>query len=674
MPSSKQIGATSDKPARSSGGLLISIVCLVVGYLGGSINSIDILKEKGNVVSSSVGQMVVMKNMTTNFTHSHAEGKILQLQDRIEELEDKLQMTQESATAAASADGTSNGEEDNDAQINNNAKSKNGIIEEIIPTQLLSRYTSDVCDPFKDEEHCKTVFPVSRNMLRQSRPIVGNTDRLHIYLNKLRNGTCTTALFIGGSVTEGHNGGGTKNAYPKHVMDIINARYPCHQGNGTLGIHEYRKTPASIGDSSSHFSHWSTISQQGNIDIVIIEFNVGDAFPKPLPHALEDKGNTPQYSNAWYFETILRRLLLLRQPDPVAIVTFNADYQDPQKNSGNVVAKKKQMRQTLFENNQEPLKLYISSMYEIPVFSVVTWLLPLATKKGVDQQYNASWPWSTKSWHSDTCCHPKRTGGHHVLALVFAYCLMAEEKVMLSYNKAIDMDVDGEHDYTMDDVPLLRDPLYLSPKEDELYVWDKSTTFMLDFTDPDGEEKWKKSIVGLGSTHNHNSTWSWYADNKDKDKFGLIADNVNGGQHIAISLVGAEHGMVEVSYVKSYENFGVAFVWLDDESSDKYVQRNGTFCNITSVANNPSTQQLDALWGYEMDRGTPSVGDIKKGFRSTTTVRVSLPTIDILEKRLEKDVHKYLHICLSPKNHIKKRGMSRPGPSNKFKLLSVRVY
>jgi len=173
--------------------------------------------------------------------------------------------------------------------------------------------------------------------------------------------------------------------------------------------------------------------------------------------------------------------------------------------------------------------------------------------------------------------------------------------------------------------------------------------------------------------HCHNSTWSWYADNKDKDKFGLIADNVNGGQHIAISLVGAEHGMIEISYVKSYENFGVAFVWLDDESSDKYVQQNGTFCNITSVASNPS-QQLDALWGYEMDRGTPSVGDIKKGFRSTTTVRVSLPTIDILEERLEKDVHKYLHICLSPKDHVKVRGLSRPGSSNKFKLLSVRVY
>ena len=128
---------------------------------------------------------------------------------------------------------------------------------------------------------------------------------------------------------------------------------------------------------------------------------------------MEDKGRYPkQYPTAWYFEVILRRLLLLRQPDPVAIVTFNADYGDPQKTNDR---KKLEMRKTLFENNQEPFKIYISSMYEIPVFSVVTWLLPLATKKGVDQQYNASWPWSTKSWHSDSCC--QRTGGHHVLKL-----------------------------------------------------------------------------------------------------------------------------------------------------------------------------------------------------------------------------------------------------------------
>lgn len=33
-----------------------------------------------------------------------------------------------------------------------------------------------------------------------------------------------------------------------------------------------------------------------------------------------------EYQGCWYFEVLLRRLVRLRKPDPVAIVTFNADY------------------------------------------------------------------------------------------------------------------------------------------------------------------------------------------------------------------------------------------------------------------------------------------------------------------------------------------------------------
>ena len=33
-----------------------------------------------------------------------------------------------------------------------------------------------------------------------------------------------------------------------------------------------------------------------------------------------------EYISSWYFEVLLRRLLLLRKPDPPAIVTFSADY------------------------------------------------------------------------------------------------------------------------------------------------------------------------------------------------------------------------------------------------------------------------------------------------------------------------------------------------------------
>ena len=32
--------------------------------------------------------------------------------------------------------------------------------------------------------------------------------------------------------------------------------------------------------------------------------------------------------------------------------------------------------------------------------------------------------------------------------------------------------------------------------------------------------------------------WTWFADNKDNDKYGFIANNITGGQHIAFSITG----------------------------------------------------------------------------------------------------------------------------------------
>lgn len=60
------------------------------------------------------------------------------------------------------------------------------IIEEIVPPTLHSFYQD-------------TQFNPTRSMLRQSRPVIGNTQRLHSYLEKLRNKECTTVLFLGGS-------------------------------------------------------------------------------------------------------------------------------------------------------------------------------------------------------------------------------------------------------------------------------------------------------------------------------------------------------------------------------------------------------------------------------------------------------------------------------------------
>ena len=113
-------------------------------------------------------------------------------------------------------------------------------------------------------------------------------------------------------------------------------------------------------DSKHHFTFWSTLTSVEEFDLVFIEFNIGDTFQDGLPHALESKGpagdtvgeshcsmqfqqlptnngilshvchhnwfHSVEYQSGWYFEVMLRRLLLLRKPDPVAIITFNADY------------------------------------------------------------------------------------------------------------------------------------------------------------------------------------------------------------------------------------------------------------------------------------------------------------------------------------------------------------
>ena len=114
---------------------------------------------------------------------------------------------------------------------------------------------------------------------------------------------------------------------------------------------------------------------------------------------------------------------------------------------------------------------------------------------------------------------------------------------------------------------------------------------------------------------------------------------MTGGQHIAISLMGMKHGLVEVSYVVSYENFGIASAWIDDakEKTDKY-------CNETT---NKERELLKAVWGH----------------------KASVPKVDLLKHRLNEGEEKILHVCLTPpdKNLHK-------GSEHKFKLLGVRVY
>ncbi|KAL7553255.1 hypothetical protein ACHAWF_017550 [Thalassiosira exigua] len=220
------------------------------------------------------------------------------------------------------------------------------FLDEVIPKVLRPSYEPD---------HLQ--FPVTASMLRQSRPIVGNVKRLHAYLEKLQRGECTSVLFMGGSVTRGHGAGGMSHAYPKFFVQWLNEMYPCHGTDGGKGEHVAKHTNAQ--NSQTHFISWSLISNLDRIDLAIMEFNVNDAFIPDNPHAIGSTDPaTPEYRSGWYNEAILRRLLLLRKPDPVAVVTFNADYKgDPWTKE-----RDEKYRKTLFRDNQEPSKLWLSSL------------------------------------------------------------------------------------------------------------------------------------------------------------------------------------------------------------------------------------------------------------------------------------------------------------------------
>jgi hypothetical protein len=97
--------------------------------------------------------------------------------------------------------------------------------------------------------------------------------------------------------------------------------------DGNIGRHQWKLTSAH--SSQEVVVNWRVVAGIESFDLVFIEFNINDAFTPNNPHMLEDKGpisETFEYRSGWYFEILLRRLLLLKKPDPVAIVTFNADY------------------------------------------------------------------------------------------------------------------------------------------------------------------------------------------------------------------------------------------------------------------------------------------------------------------------------------------------------------
>ena len=177
----------------------------------------------------------------------------------------------------------------------------------------------------------------------------------------------------------------------------------------------------------------------------------------------------------------------------------------------------------------EPVTYYLTNFYGIPLFSVVNYLLPTASRRGRDMMFDTTDnQYSISAWHADACCHPKQEG-HTVLAVTLAYNIVKEMNYMLAHTEESEADVD----YSQQDPPIMRQALKLSPEEVLEYVV-KASPFLLDLTKPTVSVELTGSIVA--------TNWRHYADNKEHDKFGMITDTVNA--HISFRLTGGPKGDV----------------------------------------------------------------------------------------------------------------------------------
>jgi len=281
------------------------------------------------------------------------------------------------------------------------------------------------------------------------------------------------------------------------------------------------------------------------------------------------------------------------------------------------------------------------NLYEIPTLSVMP-LLPMARRFGAEVQYNSSYPYSTLNWHTDHCCHPNGIG-QRKLALVIVYHLQQEIEEWLDVELT-----HFERDFTaLPTSPVLPQPVKLTESEDELYVFGEAT-MSVDLStsafDPD--------LVGVVDMEG----WTHSADNKDKDKFGLIADKA--GAHLSAKIEAGPFGSLTLLFVKSYRDFGAVKVWVD------------THPHLPDEVQSCQQVDKDILAKVQGATYGPELADARWMKQASATSMASFRWLQPAYKLRKRDPNSgqlYVHVCLVD------RPKPIPGEKNKFKLTGLQT-
>lgn len=517
--------------------------------------------------------------------------------------------------------------------------------------------------------HKNAEYNVTSHMVRRSRTVVGNTDRLHRMLRRVQAGRCIRVMILGGSVSHGYNVGGYDKSWGTLLINWLNVAHPCSLGMS--GEHEvlYR----TVGGVGSIFAinNWDSLIRPGtqNVDMIVVEYAVNDGFiSDTLNLAYEDM----VFKQQWVTEALVRRCLRYRNgpggSEPPAIVYMEAGFK-----GRDFLKSMEHSRGTDDFASSVPSSSHhaVLQYYQIPTVSFTDVVLPMVLGQRecpeIDPQWgcqigNPFWSGNPFSFYignktepngifSDVCCHP-RAPSHAFMAILMGFMLDEEASYMQSSGDAPlhdwqyerDASRDGEGSVAGTRLPAL---LKLTPNEDR---WVIGTTALFTLSFADKSLLPTKDAYGVQPEAPAAATgWSLYADSKDK--LGLIARSPWSHTSVRLAL-GADTKVARltVGYLRSYDNVSAVAYWVNVKpglESGEADEANPAKCDPAFAAG------LDWLepWG---------------GHRETVFDAYQIPLDRVTAPVM------YLHLCLAPFS-MSKVPMN-DADAGKFKLLSVMAF
>jgi len=388
-----------------------------------------------------------------------------------------------------------------------------------------------------EELYNSRVYP--ETLMRKARSIVGNTERLKLFLRKLQEGQCIHAIVFGASVSRGTNVGGLKGAWHTKLKSWMNKNYPCNEEEG----HTFVMTGLGGGSTKTVVDNYERVlTLRDKIDIFFVEFGANDPFAGDKVTEWMDKKerrlDSDYESLQWLTEIVIRKMLKMRRPDPAAIMYVEMSWW---------YKKSPYFDSTFRFDSLGGMGAWghypILSYYDIPTTSLAEVAMQLSFAR--DQAF-AEHDNPFRGYRTDKCCHPSRYV-HILTAWIIAYNFELE---MLWADYYIGP---YQEDFSMENPPRNRMPFRLT--ELDIENWVDSDFIIIDFT----KESSMKYVM-------KNNDWEFRSETR-KNKTGLIADTAKAHMSVEFDAT-LDFTRLIVGFLSTYENISPVHIWFDHDGNE----------------------------------------------------------------------------------------------------------